>query len=142
MGKLPSLPCICASLRRASRVLTGAYDEALRDSGLRVTQYTLLQVLESDGEMTQGRLGEILSLDTTTLTRSLRPLVTSGLVRSIKGEDRRERVLSLTASGRERHREASRAWRRVQGRVRRHLGDDVWKRLSEDLHVVAERRPR
>jgi hypothetical protein len=39
----PSLPFLCASLRRASPALTSLYDEALRPLELRATQFTVLQ---------------------------------------------------------------------------------------------------
>jgi DNA-binding MarR family transcriptional regulator len=67
-----ALPCACASLRRASRAVTQIYDQELRGLGLRVTQFTLLQAMELASNLTQGRLGELLSLDSTTLTRTMR----------------------------------------------------------------------
>ncbi len=128
---------MCASLRRASRVITSAYDDALRASGLRTTQFSLLQVLDHAGELTQGELGERLAIDTTTLTRSLRPLIADGLVASVVGTDRRERRLTLTAKGREHKRSATLAWNGVQRRLRRQLGDAAWKRLADDLRSAA-----
>ena len=59
---MPALACMCASLRRASRVLTQQYDEALRPLGLRATQFTVLQALSIVEEVSQGRLGEILAM--------------------------------------------------------------------------------
>jgi DNA-binding MarR family transcriptional regulator len=128
---------MCASLRRASRVITSAYDDALRASGLRTTQFSLLQALDHAGEFTQGELGERLAIDTTTLTRSLRPLIADGLVASVVGADRRERRLTLTAKGRERKRAATMAWNGVQRRLKRQLGDAAWKRLADDLRSAA-----
>jgi DNA-binding MarR family transcriptional regulator len=128
---------MCASLRRASRVITSAYDDALRESGLRSTQFSVLQVLDRGGELTQGDLGERLAIDTTTLTRSLRPLVAEGLVASVVGADRRERRLTLTAKGRECKRGATMAWNSVQRRLRRQLGDAAWKRLADDLRTAS-----
>jgi DNA-binding MarR family transcriptional regulator len=134
---LPELRCMCASLRRASRVITSAYDEALRETGLRSTQFSLLQALEHGGELTQGELGERLAIDTTTLTRSLRPLISEGLVASVRGDDRRERRLRLTAKGNERKRDATTAWNGVQSRLKRRLGAQMWERLTEDLRFTA-----
>jgi DNA-binding MarR family transcriptional regulator len=134
---VPELRCMCASLRRASRVITSAYDEALRETGLRSTQFSLLQALEHGGELTQGELGERLAIDTTTLTRSLRPLISDGLVASVVGTDRRERHLTLTEKGNDLKRDATVAWNSAQKRLRRRLGDDTWKRLTEDLRFIA-----
>jgi hypothetical protein len=58
--KLQPLPCTCWTLRRATRALTQWYEEALGPTGLRATQFTVLQALSLAGEVSQGRLGEIL----------------------------------------------------------------------------------
>src|SRR4029077_19437604 len=101
MSKPPTiaLSCMCASFRRASRVLTQHYDAALRPLGLRGTQFTLLQALSLTGEVSQGILGEILAIDSTTLTRTLAIMERQGWIASQSGEDRRERLLSLTKVG-------------------------------------------
>src|ERR1700758_2820331 len=93
------LPCLSASFRRAARVLTQHYEEALRPLGLKGTQFTLLQALSMTGEVSQGKLGEILGIDSTTLTRTLAIMERHGWIASRSGEDRRERLLSLTKVG-------------------------------------------
>ncbi len=118
----PRLPCICATLRRASRAVTQLYDEELRATGLRTTQFTLLQAMAMAGETTQGRLGDLLALDTTTLTRTLAPLRAEGLVEVRLGADRRERRVRLSASGLSRLEAARPAWERAQQRLRHAVG--------------------
>ncbi|MGA2075035.1 MAG: MarR family transcriptional regulator [Terriglobia bacterium] len=132
------LPCACANLRRAARAVTQLYEEQMRDSGLRATQFTLLQALGTTGAITQGRLGELLSLDSTTLTRTLRPLVKRGWVRSLPGRDRRERHFQLTAAGQRELDRAGALWERAQQRLRKVLGDTAWERLQADLLRVTE----
>jgi len=88
---------MCASFRRASRVLTQHYDRALRPLGVRATQFTLLQALSLAGEVSQGTLGEILAIDSTTLTRTLAIMGRRGWIAIRSGEDRRERWLSLSS---------------------------------------------
>jgi DNA-binding MarR family transcriptional regulator len=129
------LPCVGTSLRRATRAVTRLYDRELRESGLRSTQFTLLQALEIAGEVTQGRLGSILSLDSTTLTRSLQALIEEGWVKETRGDDRRERYLQLTPSGRRKYQEAKPAWRRAQNRLIKALGRS-WEELDADLRRI------
>src|SRR5262245_64239326 len=62
-------PCLCNALRQATRAVSRLYDEELRDVGLRTTQYSLLRRLRAAGEVRQRDLGELTSLDETTLTR-------------------------------------------------------------------------
>src|SRR5262245_26881786 len=73
-------PCLCNALRQASRAVSRLYDQELRGVGLRTTQYSLLCHLRRTGEVRQRDLGGLTSLDETTLTRNLRPLIDAGWV--------------------------------------------------------------
>jgi len=123
-------------MRRATRAVTRLYDHELREVGLRSTQFTLLQALHQAGTITQGVLDSVLSLDSTTLSRSLQPLVDAGWVKSERGHDRRERHLRLTASGERKYQEALPSWRRAQNRFTKTIGRD-WDRLERDLRQIA-----
>jgi DNA-binding MarR family transcriptional regulator len=134
MTSLPNLPCLCASLRRASRSLTQMYEEALRPRGPRATQFTVLQVLSIAGELTQGELGEILAMDSTTLTRTLDIMLRHGWVSRQRGRDRREWRLRLDKKGMAVFRRALPDWEAVQSRVRRLLGADH----TDSLHSLVD----
>src|SRR3984957_7744805 len=121
--------CMCASFRRASRVLTQHYDTALRPFGLRATQFTLLQALSLAGEVSQGTLGEILAIDSTTLTRTLAIMVRRGWIVSRFGDGRRERWLSLSDAGTAEFKRARPHWEKVQRALRAQLGDKPWNEL-------------
>lgn len=134
---LPALPCACASLRRAARAVTRAYEAELRDTGLKPTQFTLLQVLDLKGPMPQGILGELLAIDSTTLSRTLRPLESAGWIRAGQGADARETRWRLTAAGRRALTRARPSWERAQARLRSRLGEASWSRLAMELASVA-----
>jgi len=135
------LPCACATLRRASRAVTQAYNQTLRGSGLEVTQFTFLQVLARAGELTQSRMANLLAIDSTTLSRSLKPLEKSGWIAIRPGSDRRERHLRLTAAGRKTLEQAMPQWRLAQEQLRKRLGEAAWSllTLSADLATGASR---
>ena len=126
---MPELPCMCATLRRASRVLTQHYDEALRPLGLRATQFTVLQALSLTGEVSQGKLGEILAMDSTTLTRTMEIMSARGWIVKEHGKDRRERRLRLSESGAAQLNRALPSWQAVQERLRNQLGNARWDNL-------------
>jgi DNA-binding MarR family transcriptional regulator len=132
------LPCLCSNVRRAARAMTQLYEEALRPLGLRSSQFTILQVLERTGELAQGRLSEILVIDSTTLTRTLAIMLREGWVTERRGEDRRERRLRLSKSGETELTRAVPAWERVQARVQRQLGEEKWRELSHLTTRLAE----
>ncbi len=126
-----SLGCACANLRRLTRAVTQLYDNALRSQGLRTTQFTLLQVLARRGTLTQGTLAAFLAADSTTLSRTLKPLEAARWIRSFPGGDRRERHLELTPAGRRTLERATPAWEAAQRRLRERLGERSWRALEE-----------
>src|SRR5271156_1768230 len=117
-GTLPQLPCACANLRRAARAATRMYNQELRSSELELTQFTLLMTLDLAGEITQKNLGELLALDSTTLTRTLSFLVERGWIASKPGEDRREKLIALTPAGRRKFKQTQPDWERAQKKLR------------------------
>ncbi len=114
--------------------MTQLYERHLRGSGLRITQFTLLQALALAGELTQGALGGALALDSTTLSRTLRPLEQAGWVRCSAGKnDRRERHWRLTAAGRRKLEAARPSWSAAQTELRSRIGNSGWQVLVGGL---------
>jgi DNA-binding MarR family transcriptional regulator len=130
-------PCLCNALRQASRAVSRLYDEELRGVGLRTTQYSLLRHLGRAGEVRQRDLGSLTSLDETTLTRNLRPLIGSGWVALGTGEDRREKLVRLTEAGAAKLQKALPAWERAQQRMRSRLPKAAWSSLLAALPDLA-----
>jgi DNA-binding MarR family transcriptional regulator len=131
-----ALSCMCASFRRASRVLTQHYDTTLRPLGLRATQFTLLQALSLTGEVSQGTLGGILAIDSTTLTRTLAIMGRRGWITRRSGKDRRERWLSLSEAGGAEYKRALPYWEKVQRELRARLGNRHWNQLLKLTNQV------
>jgi DNA-binding MarR family transcriptional regulator len=132
---IPSLPCMCGSFRRTSRALTQLYEDALRPVGLRTTQFTVLQTLSLAGEVTQGKLGQILAMDSTTLTRTLNIMGRHGWIAKRRGEDRREWRMRLSKTGETTFKQALPYWEKAQTRLRRQLGDE----LSDNLMKLTQK---
>src|SRR5579862_5498567 len=136
---LPHLPCMCANLRRASRTVTRLYNRELQPNGIGITQFTVLMTLDRTGEISQGKLGEILALDSTTLTRMLDLMKKRGWVRTKEGSDRRMRIFRLTKAGQEKFERSMRHWKRAQDHVEAALGERVMGQLRGLLAEVTER---
>ena len=124
------LPCMCANLRRAARAVTQFYEAELRPTGLSSTQFTILQALSFTGEVTQGRLGELLAMDSTSLTRTLAIMNRHGWVEKRRGEDRREWRLGLSRAGEKQLNFALPLWERAQSRLRQRLGRNESNELT------------
>jgi DNA-binding MarR family transcriptional regulator len=106
--------CVCAAARRKSRELTRAFEKAMRGSGVRGAQFSLLATLVQTGPMPTARLADFLGLERTTLTRNLRPLIRDGLVRIDEDEDRRVHKVAITPAGEAGARRAFPFWKKAQ----------------------------
>ena len=113
---VPTGPSGCSNmkLRRLTRLVSRHYDAHMASCGLKTTQYSLLALITDRGPLLQGELARLLSLDASTLTRNLRPLLESGLVVVEAGQDARSRQVSATAAGRDLRVQARQHWKRAQ----------------------------
>lgn len=125
--------CTCFSLRKATRAVTQLYDEALRPTGLRATQFSMLTLLQAAGTVPMTRLAEAAVMDRTTLSRNLDVLVRHGLVRIRPGADARVREVELTPAGMAKLEAAYPHWQRAQRVVAKNLGPRRVERLLTDL---------
>ena len=66
--------CVCANLRKASRLISQTYDEFFRPSGLKATQFALLMTVRGFGRATVSKLANWAIMDRTTVTRNLKLL--------------------------------------------------------------------
>ena len=116
--------CFCLASRQAARKITRLYDQYMQESGLRVTQFTILSQLMLRGEMPIGRLAGILGMERTTLTRNLTPLEQQGWISIHAGDDPRARMISITGQGRGVVRRSFPFWSKAQAQIGKLLGAD------------------
>ena len=131
--KQATTPCLCDALRQATRAVTRVYDQEMRRVRLRTTQYALLAWLGHAGEVRQRDLVGLTFLDETTLTRNLRPLIDADWVAISPGDDRREKLIRLTAAGAAKLKQARPAWERAQEQMRSRLPKGKWATLMKLL---------
>lgn len=130
---MPEGGCTCFQIRRAARKVTAIYDRHLADVGLTVTQWGLLANLAGKPPTPIGAFADVMAMDRTTLTRSIKPLIASGLMALTPGPDRRTRALALTAEGRTMVRRAYPTWRAAEMEVRAALGPKAVGALHDAL---------
>jgi DNA-binding MarR family transcriptional regulator len=129
--------CACRKVRMAARAVTRAYDRALRPTGLRSTQFTILAAASVAGGIPLGQLAKILGLERTTLTRNLATIERDGLIRVARVDGRTRKVLLLPA-GVARLKQALPFWDQAQRALHRKLGEEGWSGMQNGLARLAE----
>jgi DNA-binding MarR family transcriptional regulator len=119
-----SKKCIAVRLRLLNRVVTNFYDDALRPLGLKVSQLNILIVTARLGLARPAQVCEILQLDTSTLSRNVKPLQTHGLLEVVPDDDARTQPFRLTLQGQRLIEQAIPAWETAQRQAGELLGKD------------------
>ncbi|MCZ7606253.1 MAG: MarR family winged helix-turn-helix transcriptional regulator [Planctomycetota bacterium] len=127
--------CLASRTRLLGRVITGIYDDALRNVGLTSPQMTILVALEHTGGVNPGSLCEALKLDKSTLSRNVDRMERNGWISKLQGADARSHTLLLTDDGRRKLHQAIPHWRKAQSEAEDTLG----KGGMETLFRVSKR---
>ena len=114
--------CTNMKLRQLMRRVAQRYDAEVGKTGLKGTQYSLLSHVLRLGPVRPGDLARAMTIDASTLTRNLKPLIDAGLVPLDAGVDGRSRLVNITPAGREKRQEAQRRWRVAQESINQTLG--------------------
>ncbi len=129
--------CLCFGARLAARRLTDFYDARLSPFGLNLPQFGLMAAIASEREASISRIAQRLELDPSTLSRTLRPLETSGLIEIFADPSNlRVRRVRLTKDGRAQVRRAAEAWTKAQADASRIVSPELMAALvkaSEQL---------
>lgn len=134
--------CTWRRAKRTTRRLTQIYDRGLEPSGITSNQFDLLANLVDVSQkgapgIAMGVLAAQLGMHPTTLNRDLRPLATKRLIAiAVQAEDRRVRIVSVTAKGVEALRRAIPLWRRAQKRLEFELGRKTTRQLNALLDLT------
>src|SRR3954451_614741 len=126
--------CLCLHMQRAARALARRFDEALRPVGLTNGQFSLLMSLNRPEPPSMAPVAALLAMDRTTLTAALKPLERRGLVEvSVDPNDRRGRLLRLTAEGHALLRKAVPIWQATHAAVEQLIDGDALRRSLQVL---------
>jgi DNA-binding MarR family transcriptional regulator len=132
------MTCACFNLRRASRLVTQIFDDTLRPTGLKTTQFSLLVAAHIQRKQVLSKLAKLMGMDRTTLSRNLKLLEKKGLVKLGRGEDRREVLVSLSEKGEQALAEATPLWKKAQERVTGGVGQEKWHAMIDDLRALGK----
>ena len=106
--------CTHFQLRQLMRRVSQHYDLELAKCGLKTTQYSLLAHIVKLGPVRPGDLASAMTMEPSTLTRNLKPLIAAGWVALTDGSDGRSRCVTITEAGRNKRAVAQRHWKSAQ----------------------------
>jgi len=130
--------CACFNFRKASRSVTQLFDQALAPTGLRSTQLVILITGELLGPSSIARMARELVMDRSTLTRNLKPLLSSDLLALSKADNAKQKTVAVTAAGRLALVKALPYWERAQKQLVNRLGTAHWNDLMSELSGIVE----
>jgi DNA-binding MarR family transcriptional regulator len=129
--------CASFNFRRVARAVTRFYDQALDRCGIRSTQFTILVGVAKTQPTSISALADLLVIDSTTLTRSLRLLKAQGLLAVSERASKRQRFLTLTPAGERTLAESLLVWRKAQEQWVQALGAEHWANFRGELERLA-----
>ena len=138
MTETVRLSCTCFKMRKLTRAVSRLYDQHMAAVGLKTTQYSVLAHAARDA-LPLAELADDLGLERTTLTRNLKPLIDAGFIALMPGADSRQRIVTITASGRAKLKLAYVAWQGAEHAFERAIGSSALDALHHQLDLTATR---
>ena len=123
--------------RVTSRALTRYYNAWFQPLGITAEQFSLLVGIGGSHEPALAELAARAGVDATTLSRSVKSLEQSNLVRSHGGRGRAGKRLVLTDEGRRITEEAMDIWERARIGLAEALGEEAWHEVGGAMSRLA-----
>ena len=117
--------CLGFTARLLSRVITGIYDDALSEVGLKVSQFSVLSAIANGGSARPAELAKLLAMDESTLSRNVARMCARGWLHLESGDgDRRSHQITVTDKGLALLRKSYPAWQKAQNQASQRLGPE------------------
>lgn len=132
--------CACRNLRMTTRVITQYYDKALLVSGLKSTQFALLNdILTKEEGISVNELADYAMMDQTTVTRNIAILRKKGYV-DVKTEDNdsRKKRITVSDSGKDKFAAAVPLWEEAQTNLQQIVGQEQYKAFLATLLILKD----
>ncbi len=131
--------CPAMALGSAARTVERVFEQAFDGLEIGGRQFSLLVAMALMGPCTIAQLAHARGLSPTTLSRNLSRLEHKGVVEMASGEDRRERVVSLTKHGQKELMRALAAWRGAMEKIEKAVGAQQLESLHKSLRMLTDR---
>ena len=114
--------CTCSKLRQLTRKVTGIYDHYLAENKISIGQDALLAKIGRSGSIGIIPLAELMGLDRSTLSRTLKPLIAAGWIQTLdlplsEQQSKRSFGVQLTGQGQQKRDECHPNWVKAQAHI-------------------------
>lgn len=133
--------CIAFRVRALNRVITNLYDAALLPFGITVNQTTILIMLSYAGQASPGRIGSVLIMEKSTVSRNLNRMKKQGWIQAVETEEGREQMVSVLPRGKKLLADLYPAWAGAQEEATRLLGEEGVSAVHELYGAVRRMHP-
>jgi DNA-binding MarR family transcriptional regulator len=128
--ELNTTTCMCSAIREMNRAVTQVFDFSLAPSGMKASQFMMLNAIAEAGEIAQCDFARRYAITVETLSRRFSKLRQKGLIASRTGAHS-ERIYRLTEEGERALRNSRPYWNVAQTRLKQALGDADWQLFFE-----------
>lgn len=133
--------CIAFRVRALNRVITNLYDAALKPFGITVNQTTILAMLALAGEVGAGKIGRVLAMEKSTVSRNLDRMRKNGWIEAVVPEGAKAQAITVTPAGRKMLAALYPGWEKAQAAAARLLGDQGVAAIQA-LHETVQKMTR
>lgn len=135
--------CLAVRVRLIGRAVSGLYDRAVERHGVSIAQVNLLAALGMIGPSPPTKLGEVLQLERSTISRNLNLLLKQGWIEAMSTDAKGVREVALTAAGRKKVESVLPDWRAAQQQAAQLLGPagvKAVRKMANSLGQIPERK--
>lgn len=130
--------CIAFNLRRATRIVTRRYEEALRPLGMKAFQFTALAALTEYDTLPQLAFADLFGMDVSTVNRNTRAMERKGWITYTDDpQDGRKKHVAITKEGRRVFAEAAPLWEKAQAETRALMTGYDWDQERTWLEALS-----
>ena len=130
--------CALFHSRRAARAITGHFDRHLKAAGIKATHFSLLVAVANAPGRPLSEIAAYMAMDRTALARELRMLEDLHLLKiETPKNDRRTRLMTLTAKGERTMATALPYWRNAQDRIETVMAAGPWTHVRSGMEAAS-----
>jgi DNA-binding MarR family transcriptional regulator len=114
--------CLALRVRIVARSVSAIFEQAMASHDVTIAQVNMLTALSKAGPCAPGKIGDVLQLERSTVSRNIELLIKKGLVEAVSSDAKGIREVALSVAGHEKIEAVLPDWRAAQKQAGALLG--------------------